>query len=102
MTCVFAYVKPVNEQSLIYFATFCASRLSISYSTIKLYLCGIHFISMENNISYLHSNQLNTASAHLEDHLITVLGRWSSDSYCRYIRLPGTILKNAHRSMASI
>ncbi|XP_055955136.1 uncharacterized protein LOC130010923 [Patella vulgata] len=53
MTCVLAYVKPdfsnvpVNEQTLIYFATFCASRLSISYSTIKLYLCDCCLLKLK-------------------------------------------------------
>jgi hypothetical protein len=33
------------------------------------------------------------ASVHMEDHLIKVLGRWSSDTYCRYIRTPDSVLK---------
>ena len=35
------------------------------------------------------------ASVHIEDHLIKVLGRWSSDAYCRYIKTPESVLKHA-------
>lgn len=41
----------------------------------------------------------SAASAQVEDHLIKVLGRWSSDSYCRYIRTPQSVLKQAQRAM---
>jgi hypothetical protein len=37
-----------------------------------------------------HSFQIGAAttagSVHVEDHLIKILGRWSSDAYCKYIR----------------
>lgn len=41
---------------------------------------------------YGHSFRIGTAinatSVHMEDHIIKVLGSWSSDVYCRYIRTP--------------
>jgi hypothetical protein len=42
------------------------------------------------------------ARARLEDHLIKVLGRWSSDAYCRYIHTPSTTLQAAQQSLATI
>ena len=46
-----------------------------------------------------HSLRIGAATsagkAHIEDHLIKVLGRWSSDSYCRYIRVSTSVIKHA-------
>lgn len=56
LTGTIAYVTdeniPVSEDLLMYFVAHCSSRLVISYSTIKLYLCGIKFKCLENNIKY--------------------------------------------------
>ena len=46
-----------------------------------------------------HSLRIGAATtagkAHIEDHLVKTLGRWSSDSYCRYIRVSSTSIKYA-------
>ena len=50
-----------------------------------------------------HSFQIGAAttagSAHVEDYLIKILGRWSSDAYCRYIRTPDLVIKQAQNSL---
>ena len=38
----------------------------------------------------------SAAAAGIPDHLIKVLGRWSSLSYLRYIRINNDIIQNAH------
>jgi hypothetical protein len=38
----------------------------------------------------------SAAAVGIPDHLIKVLGRWSSLSYCRYIRINNDIIENAH------
>lgn len=40
------------------------------------------------------------ASARIEDHLIKTLGRWASDSYCRYIHTTPSTLRAAQISMS--
>ena len=42
----------------------------------------------------------SAASAHIPDHLIKILGRWSSDCYQRYIKTPKAMLMEAQHSMA--
>jgi hypothetical protein len=43
----------------------------------------------------------SAASVRIEDHLIKTMGRWSSDSYCRYIQTPASALHSAQVSLAS-
>lgn len=40
----------------------------------------------------------SAAKARIEDHLIQSLGRWTSDSYVRYIRTPDSALLNTLNS----
>jgi hypothetical protein len=40
------------------------------------------------------------AAAKLPDHLIKTMGRWSSDSYRRYIRTPSSLLASAQRAIS--
>ncbi|XP_063402881.1 uncharacterized protein LOC134686948 [Mytilus trossulus] len=54
---------PVNEQLLLLFVAYCTSRLHISYSTIKLYLCGIRFKCLELNINYPDLTKLRRLKA---------------------------------------
>jgi hypothetical protein len=42
------------------------------------------------------------ASAHIPDHLIKLLGRWSSDCYQRYIHTPPNVLRYALNVMADV
>lgn len=54
---------PVNEQLLLLFVAYCTSRLHISYSTIKLYMCGIRFKCLELNIDYPDLTKLRRLKA---------------------------------------
>lgn len=49
---------PVSEDLLLLFVAYCFSALHLSYSTIKLYLCGIRFLCLERNISHPSSSAL--------------------------------------------
>ena len=40
------------------------------------------------------------SSVHIPDHVIKILGRWSSDCYQRYIDIPLHVLSSAHCAMA--
>lgn len=44
----------------------------------------------------------SAATGQVEDHLIKLLGRWSSDCYQRYIRVPWSAVKQAQTSMAPL
>ena len=55
--------------------------------------------SLYNGHSFRIGAATSAASCKVEDHLIKVLGRWSSDSYCRYIRIQDHVLKEAQISM---
>ena len=63
LNCNFSQVEiddiPVNEDLLIYFVAHCVSRLNLSHSTIKQYLCGIKFKCQENRVHYPSVNQLS-------------------------------------------
>ena len=63
IACITPTTVPVSEDLLIYFVTHCATRLSLSYSTIKLYLCGIRFMCLEYNIFYPAINELSRLKA---------------------------------------
>lgn len=67
LTGVVAYILtgcvPVNEQLLLLFVAYCTSRLHISYSTIKLYMCGIRFKCLELNIDYPDLTKLRRLKA---------------------------------------
>ena len=57
--------------------------------------------TLYNGHSFRIGAATSAASSHVEDHLIKVLGRWSSDSYCRYIRTPDHVLRHAQISMTN-
>lgn len=61
-------------------------------------LCG--FNSDQYNGHSLRIGAATSAGkAHIEDHLIKTLGRWSSDSYCRYIRVSPSAIKHAQNML---
>lgn len=43
----------------------------------------------------------SSATSRIGDHMIKTLGRWSSDSYCRYIRTTGSAIQAAQLALAS-
>lgn len=42
----------------------------------------------------------SAAASKIEDHLIKTMGRWTSDSYCRYIQTPSSTLHSAQITLA--
>lgn len=44
----------------------------------------------------------SAASARIEDHLIKTMGRWASDSYCRYIVTPTSALSSAQVALSRV
>jgi hypothetical protein len=63
--------------------------------------CGFEADSYSGH-SFRSGAATSAASAKIEDHLIKVLGRWSSDSYCRYIKTPANTLHSAQLAMSRI
>ena len=60
--------------------------------------CG-YDATLYNGHSFRKGAASSAASGQVQDHLIKVLGRWSSDSYCRYISTSDHTLRNAQLSM---
>lgn len=56
---------------------------------------------MYNGHSFRIGAATTAASVHMEDHIIKVLGRWSSDACFRYIRTPASVLRDTQRSLVS-
>ena len=49
--------------------------------------------------SFRSGGATSASAAHVEDHLIKTLGRWSSDCYTRYIKTPLSAIKNAQQAL---
>ena len=45
------------------------------------------------------SASTSAGSVNIQDHLITTLGRWSSDSYCHYIRTSKEAIQKAQKAL---
>ncbi|XP_052098932.1 uncharacterized protein LOC127733656 [Mytilus californianus] len=54
----FTSLPPISEDILIYFIAHCFKILSLQYSTIKLYLCGIRYKYVQGN----HNDPLQSAN----------------------------------------
>ena len=61
-----------------------------------------HNPSLYNGHSFSIGAATSAAKAQVSDHLIRVLGRWSSDCYIRYIRVPQDQVQKAHRAMGQL
>ena len=73
-------------------------------SFIKVIKQGITFIGLDPQLYNGHSFRIGAASTAasqgIPDHLIQTMGRWSSDSYLRYIRTDITTINKAQKKMA--
>jgi len=63
-----------------------------------LQLCGFDSKSYSGH-SFRSGAASSAGKAHVEDHMIKVLGRWKSDSYCRYIKISPSSIKYAQQSL---
>ena len=75
---------------------------SISYVALNIkHVLGLCGFNPDNYNG--HSLRIGAATSagkvHLEDHLIKTLGRWSSDSYCRYVRVSPSSIKHAQNML---
>ncbi|CAC5412961.1 unnamed protein product [Mytilus coruscus] len=78
--------KPLERQ---YFLTYIKKVLD---------LCGFNS-SHYNGHSFRIGAATSAGKAKIEDHLIKTLGRWSSDSYIRYIRVTPASIKSAQNRL---
>lgn len=73
----------------------------ISCLKILLEKAGINPSSYSGH-SFRLGAATTAAACSIEDHLIKTLGRWSSDSYCRYIKVSDAQLERAQLAMSSV
>ena len=63
----------------------------------------LQLIGYDPNLYNGHSLSSGAATSaskvRMEDHLIKTLGRWSSESYCRYIKTSTSTIKNTQKSL---
>ncbi|CAC5423123.1 unnamed protein product [Mytilus coruscus] len=81
--------KPLERQ---YFLT-CITKV--------LDICGLNS-SYYNGHSFRIGAATSAGKAKIKDHLIKTLGRWSSDSYIRYIRVTPASIKSAQNRLGRI
>ncbi|VDI72592.1 Hypothetical predicted protein [Mytilus galloprovincialis] len=61
-------------------------------------ICGYNS-SLYNGHSFRIGASTSAGSVNIQDHLIKTLGRWTSDSYCRYIRISNDTIRKAQKSL---
>lgn len=81
------------------------NNLALSRSKfLSLLKHALSCVGYDSTLYSGHSFRIGAATTagnvHIEDHIIKLLGRWSSDAYCRYIRTPDKVLKQAQNSLA--
>ncbi|CAG2203787.1 unnamed protein product [Mytilus edulis] len=71
---------------------------------LSLFKHALDSLGIDSTYYSGHSFRIGAAttagSVQVEDHLIKVMGRWSSDAYCRYIKISESDLKRAQNSLA--
>ena len=65
-----------------------------------LILCGFN-AEFYNDHSFRIGAATIAGKANIEDHLIKTLGRWNSDSYCRYVRTDKSSIKYAQQQICN-
>ena len=73
----------------------------IHHLKVILSACGYNATAYSGH-SFRSGAATSAASANIQDHLIKVMGRWSSDSYCRYIKTPASTLHSAQLALSKI
>ncbi|CAC5392058.1 unnamed protein product [Mytilus coruscus] len=61
-------------------------------------ICGYNS-SLYNGHSFRIGASTSAGSVNIQDHLIKTFGRWTSDSYCRYIRISKDTIRKARKSL---
>lgn len=64
------------------------TKIWIYFGIKHVQICIGCNVDVYNGHSFRIGTAINATSVHVEDHIIKVLGSWSSDVYCRYIRTP--------------
>ena len=83
------------------FATPSGNIMSRSWFLDKLHtvLSRMGYVRGFSGHSFRSGAATSASNAQVPDHLIRVLGRWTSDCYCRYIKTPFHVLQQAHNKM---
>jgi hypothetical protein len=79
----------------------CALDREFFITSLKhiLEICGFNS-NIYNGHSFSIGASTSAGSVNIQEHLIKILGRWSSDSYCRYIRTSKETIQKAQRALA--
>lgn len=64
-------------------------------------ICGLNS-TLYNGHSFRIGASTSAGAVNIQDHLIKTLGRWSSDSYCRYVRTSSDTIRDAQKSLTLI
>jgi hypothetical protein len=61
-------------------------------------MCGYNS-TLYNGHSFRIGASTSAWSVNIQDHLIKTLGRWPTDSYCRYIRTSKETIQKAQKAL---